>query len=355
MNFPVRLPILGICGFSGSGKTTLIEALLPRLIERGLRVGVVKHDVHGVRLDAPGTDSDRFFQAGAEVLLVGPGEQIIRRRDAAIFEAAIPLRFDWPELSSRCDLVLVEGLKRLPYPKLWLLGAGEAQPPAEIENVLAVLPRDGDRVEQAWQHVLAFLNHRTVETPAACVLIGGRSTRMGSPKHLLPAGPDDDRCWLERTVELLAPICSPVVIAGRGDVPASLADLPRLPDVPEIAGPMAGLLAAMRWSPASQWLLAGCDYPQLTTEAVAWLLRQRQPGRWAVLPRGLAGDIEPLLAWYDFRARLLIDELAAVGQTGLWMLAGNDRVWTANVPIEFASAWTDVDEPSFVVPPLGGR
>ncbi|WP_290797492.1 molybdopterin-guanine dinucleotide biosynthesis protein MobB, partial [Halomonas sp.] len=51
------LPLLGIAAWSGTGKTTLLEALLPRLAERGLRVAVIKHAHHTFDVDQPGKDS----------------------------------------------------------------------------------------------------------------------------------------------------------------------------------------------------------------------------------------------------------------------------------------------------------
>ena len=53
---------------------------------------------------------------------------------------------------------------------------------------------------------------------------------MGEPKHLLRAG---GQTWLEQTVATVGPHVAAVVLLGRGAVPAALADLPRLPDVPE--------------------------------------------------------------------------------------------------------------------------
>ena len=60
-----------------------------------------------------------------------------------------------------------------------------------------------------------------------CVLIGGRSRRMGRPKHLIEAG---GCSWLERTVTLLGYCVERVVIAGPGDVPATLAGTEHLAD-----------------------------------------------------------------------------------------------------------------------------
>ncbi|MEO4030414.1 molybdopterin-guanine dinucleotide biosynthesis protein B [Chromobacterium vaccinii] len=106
--------VLGICGYSGSGKTTLLEALLPLLTRRGLRVSVIKHSHHDVQLDSPGKDSFRHRQAGAsEVMIVSP------HRVGVFAETASELTLD-EQLArlSPCDLVLLEGQKSLPVPKL---------------------------------------------------------------------------------------------------------------------------------------------------------------------------------------------------------------------------------------------
>jgi molybdopterin-guanine dinucleotide biosynthesis protein MobB len=97
-------------------KTTLIEALVPLLVVRGLRVSLVKHAHHAFDVDTPGKDSYRHRAAGCTEVLVSS-----RVRFALIHE----LR-GAPELTlaqaldrlSPCDLALVEGYKRAPIPKL---------------------------------------------------------------------------------------------------------------------------------------------------------------------------------------------------------------------------------------------
>jgi molybdopterin-guanine dinucleotide biosynthesis protein B len=138
-----RLPILGVCGWSGSGKTTLIEAVLPRLLARKLKVVVVKHDVHSIDVDRPGKDSDRFFQAGADVYLQG-NEELSRRHP----EAADNFLYQLLDLAAKYDLILVEGHKQSPLPKVWLLQEGEGGPPAAVSDVRLVLPRDAKRADE---------------------------------------------------------------------------------------------------------------------------------------------------------------------------------------------------------------
>ena len=109
-------PVLAVCGFSGSGKTTLLEAAIPRLVERGLAVAVVKHGAHGYAVDRAGKDSERLFRAGATIVLSGPEQQFERRAEAA----ALPFAATLARLGCDHDLVLVEGHKDTALPKFWL-------------------------------------------------------------------------------------------------------------------------------------------------------------------------------------------------------------------------------------------
>ena len=110
------MKVFGIAGWSNSGKTTLIERLLPLFAARGLRVSVVKHAHQKFDIDRPGKDSFRFREAGShEVLISSPARWALMREHHGV---------DEPGLSellthlSPCDLVLVEGFKRDPMPKL---------------------------------------------------------------------------------------------------------------------------------------------------------------------------------------------------------------------------------------------
>jgi molybdopterin-guanine dinucleotide biosynthesis adapter protein len=108
--------IFGLVGWSGSGKTTLMTALIPELRARGVSVSTVKHAHHAFDIDQPGKDSWRHREAGAREVMVASG-----RRWALMHE----LR-DMPEppldrLTERMspvDLILVEGFKHHPHPKI---------------------------------------------------------------------------------------------------------------------------------------------------------------------------------------------------------------------------------------------
>lgn len=108
-------PIVSLVGKPDSGKTTLLEKLLPVLRHRGYQVGTIKHHVHAFEMDTPGKDTWRHRQAGAHtVALSSPtGLGIIREvpHDLAVEELVA-------RYYGEMDLVITEGYKRLPLPKI---------------------------------------------------------------------------------------------------------------------------------------------------------------------------------------------------------------------------------------------
>ena len=102
---------IAFTGPSGSGKTTLIEKIAQRLVPER-KVAIVKHDPSDKALfDREGKDSDRFFKTGAEVAVLSPSRtSLFSHRPLGIEEVA--------ELFGDFDLLMVEGLKTLPLPRL---------------------------------------------------------------------------------------------------------------------------------------------------------------------------------------------------------------------------------------------
>jgi molybdopterin-guanine dinucleotide biosynthesis adapter protein len=107
--------ILSIVGKSEAGKTTLIEKMLPCLVRRGIKVGTIKHDVHGFTMDREGKDSYRHKQAGAHTTVISSPNKIGMVRDAD-HDHAIKEIVDL--YLKDMNLVLTEGYKRESWPKL---------------------------------------------------------------------------------------------------------------------------------------------------------------------------------------------------------------------------------------------
>lgn len=132
------MKIFGFAGWSGSGKTTLIEQLVPRLAARVGHVSLIKHAHHAFDVDQPGKDSWRHRQAGCTEVLVTSG-----RRWALIHELRGARELTLAEGLARlspCALVLVEGYKTHPMPKLeiWRPAVGKPTLHPRDPHILAV-------------------------------------------------------------------------------------------------------------------------------------------------------------------------------------------------------------------------
>jgi molybdopterin-guanine dinucleotide biosynthesis protein B len=120
------MKVIGLAGWSGAGKTTLLQRVIPRLLEDGLRVSVIKHAHHEFDVDVPGKDSWVHRQSGATEVLASSS-----RRWALMHElrgAAEPRLAELLKKMSRVDLVIVEGFKREPHRKIEVYRAANGKP-----------------------------------------------------------------------------------------------------------------------------------------------------------------------------------------------------------------------------------
>ena len=99
---------IAVVGNSGAGKTTLLERLIPALKEKGLRVGVVKHDAHRFDIDHPGKDSHRLTAAGADTMMITSASMLAMVKRHA---ASPPIEELLERYFTDMDLVLVEGFR----------------------------------------------------------------------------------------------------------------------------------------------------------------------------------------------------------------------------------------------------
>ncbi len=148
MSAPATTPpaVFGITGWSGSGKTALIVALIPEFRRRGYRVATIKHAHHDFDIDKPEKDSHKHRTAGAtETVISSANRWAIVHENRGAPEPGLP---DLVARLSPTDIVLVEGYKSHPHPKIEVYRPSTGAPllcteNATIRAVASDAPVDG--------------------------------------------------------------------------------------------------------------------------------------------------------------------------------------------------------------------
>lgn len=122
---------IAVVGKSKSGKTTLIEALIKLAKARGLKVVAIKHAPHGANIDKTGSDSDRFFKAGADSsAVITKGEILLRIKGAVSVQKAL-------QFFKGYDLAIFEGFKNTALPKIEVVSSKKARLKSPYKNTIA--------------------------------------------------------------------------------------------------------------------------------------------------------------------------------------------------------------------------
>lgn len=177
---------------------------------------------------------------------------------------------------------------------------------------------------------------------AGFVLVGGKSTRMGRDKALLPWKQGTLAQHVARIVERVA---NPVALIGDPGQYNSLG-YAVYPDRWPGRGPIGGVATALAVSPTEWCVVVGCDMPGLTADALDRLLREAgRSGARCVVPAGPTGP-EPLCGVYHRECLPVLEKAIAEGRLKMrdavtdlapLLIAGMDPGWFANLntPEEF--------------------
>lgn len=147
-------------------------------------------------------------------------------------------------------------------------------------------------------------------TAAGIVLCGGRSTRMGRSKALLPFGSET---MLQRVVRLLGSVAAPIVVVAASGQP-----LPELPagatvthDEREGRGPLEGLRAGLKALPSAVEIayVTSCDVPLLIPAFAQRMIELAGDHDVAVME--IDGFTHPLSAVYRRRILPQVEALLA--------------------------------------------
>lgn len=141
-----RLPVLGVCArASGMGKTTLLTSLLPLLNQAGIRVSLIKQTHAQFDVDRPGKDSYRLREAGATQVLLSSPQRWVLMTEHACGSDDDRLMAMLPQMDpAMADLVLVEGFRHAPIPKIevYRTGVSDLTPQAEEDSSIIACVSD---------------------------------------------------------------------------------------------------------------------------------------------------------------------------------------------------------------------
>lgn len=337
-------PIVSFVAPSGTGKTTFLERLLPVLRDRGLRVLVVKHDVHRFEVDREGKDTWRFRAAGAHRVLIANRSKFALMGEV---DGEVPLRTFVERYGPDVDLVVTEGYRSSAMPKI--LVAREAATPRRpwaegtlesIEPLVAVVADHAVALPE--RHASArrlpledpgpcadliealIATQRAERQVSAVLLAGGRGVRMGMDKAQLAFR---GRPLLPQLAERLQGCTSRVLVVKREgqELPPLPADVDVVTDLLPALGPLGGLLTGLAAAPTPFVFLGACDLPLLDPSWVRWLARHPARGADVLLPIR-DGHPEPTHALYSARCLGFIKRAVLSGELGMGSWLGSVRV-----------------------------
>lgn len=324
-------PVVLVTGAKDCGKTTLVVDLVRQLARPDRAIVALKRATAVDRVDQPGTDTERFAEAGATIIgLTWPGGTYVAEagqpaserlgRQATLAEL-VDLALDFVRPRPPSDVVvLAEGFSDSPHPRIHVHSrpghpvrgaAGPVLDTWSLEEAEGEAGRDGPvqartsaRIARLIAGNLPLLTRWAGEVRSgkpgarltvAAVLAGGRGRRLGGRDKwtISVAGrPQSERC-----LEVLGPLFDTVLVVGRAPgegrahgadprrASSSFASIRALPDLVPGSGPLGGLLTALSASDGRYVLAFAGDMPLLSPAFILHLLfaAERYAGRFDVL------------------------------------------------------------------------
>ncbi len=133
---------IGVIGCKNAGKTSLIEGLLKEFTSQGLHVATIKHDAHDFEIDIPGKDTSRHRAAGSKLTIIASASKLAMVRETEQQPELVDLL---QLVDDSFDIVLVEGMRASPLPKILVRRSEAGDDPAGTQGeILAVVSGDAD-------------------------------------------------------------------------------------------------------------------------------------------------------------------------------------------------------------------
>lgn len=119
--------VISVIGKKNAGKTTLVVALAKEFVRRNRRVATLKHGHHPALADSEGKDTWRHYNEGlaAQVMIESPGHRVLFERTQQEEDPETLIQ----RYLSGADIVIVEGFKKAPLPKIEVFRKAEHPTP----------------------------------------------------------------------------------------------------------------------------------------------------------------------------------------------------------------------------------
>jgi molybdopterin-guanine dinucleotide biosynthesis protein A len=277
--------IISVCGLKNSGKTTYAGGVIRVLKLMGYKVAAFKHDAHDFEPDVPGTDSWSFGRAGADSVAVYSGSRymITQKTEGTKPGDMLPFVADH-------DVVLIEGDKLGPYPKIAIVREGIASEPVTRDGLLAVATDTSYKDQSVITLDLndyvaaAALIAKEAGNPkdratglfgSAAILGGGQSSRMGFDKKLITV---NGNSLLESMAGRLAEHFDDVFVVTNDSLPDQV-NIDAVPDKIPGMGPPSGFHAAISRSKSRYVFLIACDMPHINNDYIDLMMQMLGQGR----------------------------------------------------------------------------
>jgi molybdopterin-guanine dinucleotide biosynthesis protein A len=176
----------------------------------------------------------------------------------------------------------------------------------------------------------------------AGILIGGKSRRMGSPKHLLT---HEGTTFAERLVRTLEKYTPHISFLGEGMLPEHLSSYERIQDSMEVDGPLSGILSALK-THRTPWLFVACDLVLLGPASIEWLLSKRRPTSNIIMPKDAQGTIQPHFSFFELNALEGVVEAVSRDIQAPRLLANSSSAHCPRLPCHIEKELYNVNQPS---------
>ncbi|MBM4169327.1 MAG: molybdenum cofactor guanylyltransferase [Ignavibacteria bacterium] len=141
-----------------------------------------------------------------------------------------------------------------------------------------------------------------LERLPAAILAGGRSSRMGKNKALLPLG---NSTVIERIIGTVRPLCDPLFLVADFEEEYRFLGLPVYPDIYKNSGPLTGIHSALSHAKTDRVVVLSCDLPFVSSDVLLHLIGWT--GECDALVLSDRGRIHPLCGIYRKRSLNIID------------------------------------------------